>query len=1014
MKRLPIVYAKDLSGRQYWRSLAEQQNDPEYLEAKQREFPAGADEAPPEGDVSRRGFMGIMGAAMALAGMTACRRPEEKIVPYARAPEEVVPGNPLFYATAFPWMGSAIGLLVETHEGRPTKIEGNPLHPDSLGATNTYAQAIVLDLYDPDRSDSPRVRGNVKKSWDDAAVALRDVGAKLKADGGKGLAILTPEHRSPSLEANLTNLKKQLPQARVVRWAPFGRAQSRDGARLAFGKPYDTVRDWSKARVIVTLEADAFLRDGSPVKQARGWAQGRNPRHPAEGATLLNRFYAVESVYSVTGACADHRLRLKPSDVASFAFTLAHQLATAHGADLGEVTGSLAAQRKDQGPAAKKFMEVLAKDLAANKGASLVVAGENLPAEVHAVVDLINLALGNVGDGKPVQHVQPWSEGTQEGAKAVVELSAAINANQIQTLVILGGNPAFDAPTDAKLADAIAKVPTSIHLSTHYDETSALCGWHIPRAHLLESWGDAASEDGTVSIIQPMIAPLYGGKTDLELVRQLLGDVRKGYELVRAFFLQGDATADSEKLWRKMLHDGVLAGVKMPTEDVKPTFAPAAAAVKSWVAPQGVEVTFQPDSHAWDGSFANNGWTQEFPDPMHKTTWGNHAWLSPKQATDMGVVEGDVVQVTVGAGSVKLPVLVAPGMADGVVAVMLGQGRRSEGRVQTGIGIDCYPLRASTGLGFAAGKVDKQGDKGVLARTQEHFNTEGRPLIREGTLDEFKKNPKFVTELVEEHAPNESMWTDRDYSKGHKWGMAIDLNGCIGCGACMIACQAENNIPTVGREGVLWSREMHWIRVDRYYEGTPDEPRAVMQPMPCQQCEDAPCEGVCPVGATAHSPEGLNDMAYNRCIGTRYCANNCPWKVRRFNYFNYQKNLSEQKKMQFNPDVTVRARGVMEKCTFCVQRINQAKIALHREGKERVEDGAVVTACAQVCPTSAITFGDLNDPKAKVFHKAWSVLNYVLLEELNTRPRVSYLAKIRNPHPELETAKPAAASEHKE
>jgi molybdopterin-containing oxidoreductase family iron-sulfur binding subunit len=1011
MKRLPIVYAKDLSGRQYWRSLAEQQNDPDYLEARTREFPEGADEPPPEGDVSRRGFMGIMGAAMALAGMTACRRPEEKIVPYARAPEEVVPGNPLFYATAMPWLGTAIGLLVETHEGRPTKVEGNPAHPDSLGATNTYAQASVLDLYDPDRSDAPRAKGDVKKSWDDLAVALRDVQSKVKADAGKTLAILTQDHRSPAVDAALVELQKELPGARIFRWAPFGRSTSRDGAALAFGKRLDTVRDWSKARVIVTLDADAFVRDGSPIKQARAWAEGRRP----EGGKTLNRLYAVESVYTVTGGCADHRIRLKPSEVASFAFTLAHTLATAHGVDLGELTGVLAGQRKDPAGEGKKFLEVLAKDLAANKGASLVVAGENLPAEVHAVVDLLNLALGNVGEGKPVQHVpQPLTE-VPEGAKAVLALAAAINANQVQTLLILGGNPAFDAPADAKLADAIAKVPTSIHLSTHYDETSALCTWHIPRAHYLESWGDLVAEDGTVSVVQPMIAPLYGGKTDLEMVRWLSGDVRKGYELLRAYVLAGDTTLDAEKKWRRVLHDGLLSGLKLPVEDVKPAYAAVATAVKAWAAPQGLEVSFQPDSHAFDGAFANNPWTQECPDPMHKTTWGNHAWLSPKQAKELGVAEGDVVKVSVGAAAVALPVVIAPGMADGTVAVMLGQGRRALGRVQTGVGVDCYPLRASSGLGFAAAKIEKTADKGVVARTQEHFNTEGRPLIREGTVEEFKKNPKFVEELVEEHAPNESMWVDRDYSKGHKWGMAIDLNTCIGCGACMVACQAENNIPTVGREGVMWSREMHWIRVDRYYEGSPEDARAVTQPMPCQQCEDAPCEQVCPVGATAHSPEGLNDMAYNRCIGTRYCANNCPWKVRRFNYFNYTKNLSEQKKMQFNPDVSVRARGVMEKCTFCVQRINQGKIAMHREGKDRVEDGQVVSACAQVCPTQAIAFGDLNDPKAKVFQKRWSPLNYVLLDELNVRPRVSYLGKVRNPHPELESAKPAAAaSEHKE
>ncbi len=1001
-KRKPYQFAKDRTEQFQWRSLAEHADSKAYAAKLAAEFPDGQAE-PPDG-VSRRDFFTVMGASLAMAGLAGCRRPEEKIVPYVHTPEDVLLGDRQYFATAMPFHGTAIGLLVESHEGRPTKIEGNPRHPDSQGAVSTYVQASILDMYDPDRSDAPTFKGEAK-TWDDASTALQNLGRTLRSRQGAGLAIVMEEHRSPTLSAILGAIKQVYPQARLIRYDAFSRQTQRDGARAAFGKVLEPVLDVSKAKVLVTLDADIFATDGSVVKNARGWAAGRRIEDDkgTVDAANLSRFYAVESAFTVTGGNADHRLRLASKDIPAFTFALAKELATAGVAIAPEVVAAVTEKAGTLSDVAKKHVAAIAKDLAAHRGAGLVVAGSRQAPAVHAVTYLINVALGNTGN--TIHHVKAFDE-TSGSPQGLFDLGAAIRGGTIDTVLILGGNPVFNGPADAMLADTLPQAANTIHLATHANETSAACQWHLNQAHYLESWSDVAAEDGTVSIVQPLIAPLYDGRTEAEVLALLLGRAVKAYDLIRLQYQGGPApTPDFEKKWRRWLHEGMIDGSAYEKAVPAPVPPAAADAIRRFAPlPDGVEATFMPDSHAWDGKFANIGWMQEFPDPVNKWTWGSVALMSKATAAKLDVKEGHLVSVTVKDApsswmTVNLPVLVSPGHADDSIGVMIGQGR-TLGRVAKGVGVNTTSIRISGAFGMAPVVVAKVGGvRHEPARTQEHFSMEGRAFAREATVDRYLKDRDVIKEMTERPAKL-SLWDDYEYT-GHRWGMAIDLNTCIGCGGCMIACQAENNIPVVGIDGVRRTREMHWIRVDRYFQGSPEDPTSITQPMSCQQCENAPCETVCPVGATTHSPEGLNDMAYNRCVGTRYCSNNCPWKVRRFNFFHYNKHHSEQRKMQFNPEVTVRSRGVMEKCTWCVQRIQRAKIAGHRAGTDVIADGTITPACAQACPTQAITFGDLADDKARVTTQQALPRSYKSLEELNTRPRMSYLAKIRNPNPEL-------------
>jgi len=981
--------------RTYWRSLAQIEDRPEFRDALEREFPEGASELPD--GMSRRDMMMLVGASLSLAGLTACRRPVEQIVPYVTPPEEVVPGVPLHYATTMPFRRSAYGLIVESHEGRPTKIEGNPSHPSTLGASSSRVQASVLGLYDPDRSQSVTLRG-VRKSWSDFVKAWGLLAEAHAADDGAGLAVLSESFSSPSLARLASDLSSTYPK---VRWATYEAVSDENrlaGLRAATGRDLDLMLRLDRASVILALDADPLLTDPEMIRHARGFAAGR--RAGASGGAM-NRLYAVEGVYSLTGALADHRLRLESRQIAPFLAALAARLAapgaaTVSGAGVPGVDA--------------RWVDAVAKDLLANRGKSLVVAGDRQPASVHAAVCALNSHLGNTG--RTVSYYET-KDAALPSVSSLASLVSAMKAGSIQTLVVLGGNPVFDAPADLDFTSALAKVPHSIAVGHAVDETSAKAEWHIPRAHYLESWGDARAVGGPLSVIQPLILPLFGGKTAVEVLGLMVSGVdRPGYDIVRDTWTPILGEAEFDTKWNRVLHDGLFPGSELPEIVPQLTGQPMAGLAEALPKAGGtaLELVFLPSASLHDGRFANDGWLQELPDPLTKLTWDNPALVSPGTADTLGLANEDVVRVEQAGRSLELPVWILPGMADGVIAVTLGYGRSHAGRVGSGVGFDTYVVRSSQTPDFAGGvKLSKAGRTYPLSSTQHHGSMEGRPLVRESTVTELRSKPEAGTEgktgalgVYEEETPHFSLWKEHTYDQGHQWGMTIDLNSCIGCNACMVACQSENNIPVVGKVQVAKGREMHWIRVDRYFSGEPSgNAEAVFQPVPCMQCEDAPCEQVCPVAATVHDAQGLNVMVYNRCIGTRYCSNNCPYKVRHFNFFNYTKDTPEILKLAMNPDVTVRARGVMEKCTYCTQRINRAKIDAKIAGRE-LADGDIKTACQQSCPAQAIEFGDIRNKASRVATAKSDPRNYALLDELNTRPRTTYLAKVRNPNPDLE------------
>ncbi|HEX5041907.1 MAG TPA: 4Fe-4S dicluster domain-containing protein [Candidatus Polarisedimenticolaceae bacterium] len=970
-----------MSERVYWRSA---DPDPEFTD---REFLPGADE-PPEG-ISRRTMLQLLGASVSLAGLAGCRKPVEAIVPYVDPPEHVIPGVPRRYATTIPLGGQAYGVIVESHEGRPTKIEGNPRHPSTLGASSVWLQAQILDLYDPDRSQTvlhTEEKQAEPKTWADFVAAWGEIAKAASANGGADLALLIEPFASPTLARLLAQFQAAFPQAKVVVWDPSGEEGSQ-------ARP---VYHLDKATTIVAFDADLFYSHGNPVVQARQFADGRRLGTPAGE---MNRLYVVESAYSITGAKADHRFAVAPSQIPAVLRALRNAV-------------------KGGGAADPTWVGALAKDLSAHRGESLVVAGGRWGA-LTPVVDEINAALGNLG--QTITHHEARDAGVSS-TWDFHRLIEAMRAGSVKTLVVMGGNPVYATPADLAFGEALKKVPQTIHVGSHVDETAGACSWHVPQAHALESWGDCRGADGTLSVMQPLILPLFGGKTSVEVLTLLAtGQDRPGYDVVRETWATLLPADGFEKAWRTVLHDGMLA------DSALPALAPAVldlSEVPAFKAAQpaqggGLELLFRLSPAVHDGRYANLSWLQELPDSISKITWDNPLLMSPKTAQDLGVENEDVVEVEVGGKKVRLPVWIVPGTADGTLVATLGYGRTAAGRVGNDVGISVYPLWSSQLLwenpankvqlgqpkpGFLPGvKVSKTGDTYTLASTQDHGTMEGRPVVREATLEEYRKEPHFASEMVEVPEVVPLYGSPNKYDAGHQWGMAIDLTACVGCNACTIACQSENNIPVVGKAQVLKGREMHWIRVDRYFSGVHKadaQPRVVFQPVPCMQCENAPCESVCPVAATVHDHEGLNAMVYNRCIGTRYCSNNCPYKVRRFNYFNFTKDTPEILKMANNPDVTVRSRGVMEKCTYCVQRLNRAKIDAKFAGRP-LADGDVETACQQACPAEAISFGDLRDGNSRVVAAKKSDRNYALLAELNTRTRTTYLAGIRNPNPEL-------------
>jgi MoCo/4Fe-4S cofactor protein with predicted Tat translocation signal len=997
-ERIEAAVAHDTTektGPEYWRSLEELAGNAAFREALHREFPKGASEW--VDSVSRRGFLKVMGASMALAGMTGCvRLPLEPIVPYVRQPEEVIPGRPMFYATAMTLGGYASPLLVESHLGRPTKIEGNDQHPASLGGTDIFAQASILGMYDPDRSQSVVSLGD-QRSWQSFVNAIRGPLSAQKALQGAGIRILTTTISSPTLADQLRGFLNIYPQAKWHVYEPINRDNVLEGAKLAFGEPVETRYDFSKADVIVSLDAD-FLYAGFPgnVRYIRDFAKRRNP----DGN--MNRLYVIESTPTTTGAKADHRLPVRAGDLQALARSL--------GWALGMTPGAPAEVSQDHKP----FLDSLANELKAHRGSTVLIAGDHQPPAVHNLVHSINQVLGNAG--QTVFYTDPVDANPVNQAESLKDLAADISAGKVDLLIILGGNPAYDAPCDLGFAELLKsnKAPLRIHFGIYQDETADLCQWHINQTHDLETWGDARAYDGTVSIIQPLIAPLYNGKSAAEFVALLAGqsDVT-AYDLVRACWQKQHTGADFEAFWRKSLHDGWIEGTALSPRKTPARVLSEAGELELIILANSIELNIRRDPTVYDGQFSNNGWLQELPKPMTKLTWDNAILIGPKMAERLQIASKDVVELELNGKKVKGPVWIQAGHPDNSVTVFLGYGRKRAGRVGTACGFDAYPLRTSAAPWFASGvQIRKTGDTYELASTQGYQTMDTpdgghRPLVRETTLEEYRKQPNFATEEEPEPAPGLTLYKPYPYKEeDYAWGMAIDLNSCVGCNNCMVACQSENNIAVVGQEQTRLGRHMHWIRVDAYYQGDRDNPKAYFQPVPCMQCENAPCEVVCPVGATNHSSEGLNDMVYNRCVGTRYCSNNCPYKVRRFNFLLFQDWETPQYKMMRNPDVSVRSRGVMEKCSYCVQRITEHRIdaetASVREGKPiKIKDGELKTACQQSCPAEAIIFGNINDPNSRVSKLKAQSRNYSLLGELNTRPRTTYLAEVSNPNPEM-------------
>jgi len=1055
--------AVDSEGRRYWRSLEEFLDTPAFQDMLHREFPDQASEW--TDPVTRRRFLMLMGASLALMGLNGCSTqpaPREKIMPYVRQPEAIVPGKPLYFATAMPLAGVATGILVESHEGRPTKIEGNPSHPASLGATDLLMQASILGLYDPDRSQAVTYRGR-PRAWNEALSALRGALDKLKIRQGAGLYILTESVTSPTLHAQLTELldKDHFPKAKWYQYEAAGRSTVLEGAKLAFGEYVNTTYDFKKADIVLSLDADFLLAGPGTLCYTHDYSERRRVRtkDTTPDQLKMNRLYTVECSLSNTGGVADHRLALRPSQIEPFVQALAAELEV-H--DAPKASGELTKE-------ARRWLKPLAKDLQAHQGKCIVLAGDGQPASVHALVHAINHALKNVGE--TVLYSAPVEAKPVDHGKEIVELVEEMAGRRVEMLVILGSNPVYTAPADLAFAEQLKKVPLRIHHGLYQDETAALCDWHIPEAHYLESWSDARAYDGTVSILQPLIAPLFGGRSAHELLAAFSeSPERAGRDIVREHWRdkwkEQGKSGDFEMFWRQSLQEGVLAGTAFTPRT--PKLQGGAKQAQSASDGDKLEIVFRPDPTLFDGRFANNGWLQELPKPVTKLTWDNAALMSPKTAEKLGVsyLRGssshfsstggehghalvDVVMLTYRGRNVKAPVWIQPGHADGAITLHLGHGRKHAGHVASGVGFNAYELRTKDAPWFDGGleATKLPGEQHTLACTQMHHNMEERRPIRTASLEHFKQHPQFARELTESlpqraevleqvpgpepkgHAEEElekkkkedkrlvplTLYeeADKEFGEGskesplgYKWAMAIDLTTCTGCTACVAACQAENNIPVVGKEEVTRGREMHWLRIDRYFEGDPlvaDHVSAHFQPVPCMHCEKAPCELVCPVGATVHSHDGLNDMVYNRCVGTRYCSNNCPYKVRRFNFLQFADYATGSLKLMRNPEVTVRSRGVMEKCTYCVQRIRVAEIEAEKD-ERRITDRDLMTACQAVCPAQAISFGDLNQNSAV---KQWKdePLNYALLAGLNTMPRTTYLAALRNPNPELEQQK---------
>ncbi len=1014
----------------YWKSLEELAETKEFQAFLDDEL---ADRTPNWLDADhRRNFLKLAAASLAFAGITACtKQPKEVIVPYVRQPEEFVPGIPLYFATAMQMGGVGTGLVVTSHLGRPTKIEGNPDHPGSLGASDYFHQASILTMYDPDRAQAVTKQGYID-SWVgfQADVAARREEAVLKK--GNGLRILTETVTSPTLTAGINAILKEFPGAKWHQYEVAGRHSAYQGAMQAFGRPVNTIYDLSQADVIVSIDADFLACGPGNLRLARQFADKRRvqsnvthtpqpkedwqegyqdgpsaprvnqsaqyatenrgpvvlpPQVQAEGTppseTVQNRLYVVEPSPSPTASMADHLFVLPAGDIEGWAWDLAAALGLG-----GQSSGK------------NKEVAAIARDLQAHKGSCLVIAGDYQPPAVHALAHAMNQALGNVG--KTVKYTEPIEGNPADQQDSIRQLVADMKAGTVETLLILGGNPIYSAPADLDFAGALKNVYWKAYLGLYSDETGRQCVWQVPEAHYLESWGDVRAFDGTVSFVQPLIAPLYGGKTALEVIATLGGQPdQSDHDLVQAYWQSQSKAPNFDVFWQEALYNGVVPNTAVPAVNVTAKMPPAPQPKTA----QGMEIVFRPDPTIWDGSFSNNGWLQELPKPANKMTWDNAVWISPNTSQQKNLNIGDVVELKYQGRTVTGPIWIMPGHADNSATVHLGFGRTYAGHVGNEVGFNAYLLRTSSAPWNDTGLEMRKVGGGHEFATTQHTQTmeEGEP-IRIATLDEYKKTPQFVDQKEDQKPISDKLTLYPDYRyEGYKWGMTIDLNSCVGCGSCMMACQSENNIAVVGKIEVIRGRHMNWLRVDRYFKGNWDNPEVYFQPVPCMMCENAPCELVCPVAATVHSGEGLNQMVYNRCVGTRYCSNNCPYKVRRFNFLLYSDWGTPSLYGVRNPNVTVRSRGVMEKCTYCIQRISAVKIQSEKENR-RIADGEITPACAQACPTKAIVFGDINDPKSRVAQLKAQARNYSLLEDLNVRPRTTYLGRLRNPNPEIGNA----------
>ncbi len=1039
---------------EYWRSADDLEKTPEFRALMAREFGPNAQELA-EGE-DRRTFIKLMGAGFALAGLAACRRwPETTIVPFAAANPGRVAGVPVHYATSVEIGGVSWPVLAKSYDGRPIKLEGNPALPFASGSS-ALIQSRILELYDPDRSRAVLKDGQTS-TWTDFAAWATDAAGGLKDTGGAGLAILVDRSASPTLADMQARVKALYPKAWWGSWNAMSTDAAVDATTAVFGASKVAMPHLDRAKVVLALDADLLGCPVSGVAMSAAWAKGRrvDASNPADQS--LSRLYVAEPSVTVTGMSADERFALRRADVAVFAAMVAKELGVA-GADALAGAPAAASILDDHGK--EVFAELVADLKAAGKDA-LVVAGPAQDPATIALAAAMNDALG--ASGVTVE----YHDGPAKGDMAQLsELAGALASGAIETLVVLGGNPAYDAPADLDFAAKMAKAKTVVHLSFYRNETSAssACTWHVPSAHSLEAWSDGRAIDGSIVVQQPLVLPLVGdeqgGRNALEVLALLTGDeASSSYEIVRRAHMKvsGLSGAAFEAWWRSNLDRGFVEGTAAKGSGAPRMNASALAELCSKAAARGgdgLEVAFLFDGKVADGHFANLGWQQELPDPATKITWDNALLMAPATMREKGLSNGSMVKVTAGGASMDAAVWALPGHAANCATIALGYGRGEvAGRIANGAGFDAYPLRTVAAHGAVSATVSATGATYAFAHTQDHGAADALvadvpadgvqerlpALVREASLAHYREHPDFARH-VGHVAHRLSLWEESNLDGAkYRWAMSIDLSTCTGCSACVVACQAENNVPIVGKAMVARGREMHWIRVDRYFRGkSADSPSGfAVQPLTCMQCENAPCEQVCPVAATVHDEQGINVMVYNRCIGTRYCSNNCPYKVRRFNFFDYQKRAPSREegflkvepsyykdipdakyaigdapdawqRMQFNPEVTVRSRGVMEKCSFCMQRIQEAKIRAKNDwvkaggpdsGRSTwsIPDGAVVTACEQACPTKAIVFGDLNDASSRVSRLVRSKLSYDLLEELNTKPRVKYLARVKNP-----------------